>query len=129
MRESLFYSALRSFFVALFAMVGILVGFILVILMFASIGDTTTASSLDIDTTYTPEIVANADGERKKLGSEAPVILKVNIQGVIGLDSLTKESVAQQLVESREGNLKDHKIKGVLLHINSPGGTVSDSDG
>jgi protease-4 len=63
------------------------------------------------------------------MDSSSPVILQLNIHGIIGTDQLNQSTVAQQLVESREGLLKNDRVKAILLHINTPGGTVSDADG
>lgn len=125
MRESIFFSSIRALFVALFTIVGICLGLIPVFVLIAALAGTSTT---DIETTFTQELVANANGERKSLGSDVPVILKINIDGIIGLDSLTMGMVRTQLMEAREGTLKDH-VKAILLHINSPGGTVVDADG
>ena len=63
------------------------------------------------------------------MASTAPVILQINVHGVIGdpktLDTHTIENI---LIESRTGDLKDNRVKAILLHMNTPGGTVVDSD-
>jgi signal peptide peptidase SppA len=41
---------------------------------------------------------------------------------------LDSESIEHVLLDSRSGNFKDNRIKGILLHMNTPGGTVVDSD-
>lgn len=127
MKESIFSAAIRSFFVALFAMVGICFGFVFLIIIIAALSDTSVTS--EIERTYTQEIVANADDQRKTLSKETPVVLKLNINGIIGTDELSMDAVRQQLIESREGSLADGRVKAILLCINSPGGTVVDSDG
>lgn len=131
-RESIFFAAIRSFFVALFAMAGILAGiFVVMALIGGVIGGL--SNSLDgtpeLNYSYTPEIRPNAAGVRKIEASTVPVVLKLNISGIIGLDSLTRKDVAQQLVESRERSFEDDRVKAILLYIDSPGGTVVDADG
>jgi len=84
--------------------------------------------SLNINPTFTPEIRPNAQNVRKMLSDSSPVILKVDISGVIGLGELTREKIEEQLIESREKTLKKDRVKGILLTINTPGGTVIDSD-
>ena len=62
------------------------------------------------------------------LPSSAPVILRINVHGVIGeplLDSKTFENI---LVNSQEETLKNGRVKAILLHMNTPGGTVTDAD-
>lgn len=125
MRDSIFLSCIRTFFVTLFAMIGISVGLCLFILMIAALSSSTTEPEL----IFTQEVVANAEGVRKILSKDSPVVLKLNIVGVIGLDDLTMGAVKRQLIESREGDLKNNRVKAVLLYINSPGGTVVDADG
>lgn len=128
MQESIFKSSLRYFLKFLCAVLGILVAIILVIAFFASAIEDKDAEP-DITYKYTPKILANADGVRKSLSSSAPVILKVNINGTIGSESLNRATIHQQLIESRERFLKNDRVKAVLLEIDSPGGAVSDADG
>jgi protease-4 len=128
-RESILFSSIRSFFVSFFAIMGLGLGILMVALLIGSIKDSP-STLLTPETTYTPEIVANADGARKEIeGSNIPVILKLNISGVIGTEGLNMNSFRTQLMESREGIFKDRPVKALLLHIESPGGTVVDADG
>ncbi len=128
MRDSLFYSSIRSFFVALFGMIGIGFGiiplFIILIALFSVTGGDQKAKS-----EYSFEVVPNAVGSRKVLSKDAPVILKLNITSVIGTEKLNMQVVRDQLTESREGIYKKDRVKALLLNINTPGGTVVDSDG
>lgn len=64
----------------------------------------------------------------KKAYPRSPAILRVNIHGVIGSELLTAEMIEQQLVESRLGPLRENRVKGIFLHINSPGGGINDTD-
>lgn len=128
MRESILQSAIRALFVAFCVVIGLCLGFVFFsVLLGALIGGTT--SDANLTTVNTEEILPNAEGKREALSSDAPVILQVDINGIIGMDDLTTQAVRQMLVESQEGNLKDGRIKGVLLYINTPGGTVDDADG
>lgn len=130
MRESIFSSAMRAFLVGLFAVMGLCFGLILLIALLAGMGSSATTSLTDPETTFSQKILANANGERKTSAStDTPVILQMNIDGVIGATDLTTETIAKQLMESREGDLKHDRVKGILLHINTPGGTVVDADG
>lgn len=128
MRESIFSSAVRAFFVTLFGILGIIVGIVIPLIYLSSSGvDTSLISEPELK--YTQEVVANAEGVRKVLSKEAPVILKLNIDGVIGMEELTTTAFRRLLIESREGKLKNDRVKAILLYINSPGGTVVDADG
>jgi protease IV len=127
MRDSILFSSVRSFFVAACAVVGVGMGFGALIILVALISTSTGQES--ITTLYKAEILPNANNVRKELSKEAPVLLQLNIHGVIGMDSLTTAGVRQQLIESREGIFENNRVKGILLHINTPGGTMDDSDG
>ncbi len=128
MHESIFSSAIRSFFIAIFTILGLLVGGVVVVIAVASMS-TTAESGPQIYYNYSPSILPNASGIRKELPSTTPVILQVNINGLIGANNLTQKKVESLLIESRERSLKNNRVKAVLLHINSPGGTVTDADG
>jgi protease-4 len=126
MRESIFFAAIRAFFVTLFAVVGIAFGFLVLVVILGAFsgGDQITSKN-----SFSPQIVANALGERKNLGNDAPVILKANIEGFIGMDNLTAPLFQQMLIESREGALANNRVKAILVRINTSGGTVTDADG
>lgn len=128
MRESIFFASLRVFFLSMFAVIGFILGIVLILALIGGISGNVTDGDPQITYKYTPEIKPNADGVRKELTKEAPVILQIDISGVIGLDSLTHQNVQQQLIEAQERSLKD-RVKAILLYINTPGGTVMDADG
>lgn len=127
MRDSIFYSSVRSFFITACAVIGFCLALVLMVLLISALS-TTTETLTEPAAVYTPEIVPNAKGVRKVLSSDAPIILKLNISGIIGADSLNMSTFRTQLVESREGIFKTDRVKAILLHIESPGGTVTDAD-
>ncbi len=126
MRNSLITSSVRSFLFTLFGVLGVCFGLIIAIIIISLISSSTSDTP---DRFYNVDIVANADGSRAVKSSKSPVILKLNIIGPIGTDLLNMHTVRQQLIESREGELKNDRVKAILVHIESPGGTVTDSDG
>jgi protease IV len=126
MRESMFSQSLRSFLVALFGVIGVAIGLILVLMLFSALLST---NDNEPEAQYTAKIAPNAEGVRKAMSKDAPVILKLNIVGVIGAEGLTMANIRELLVESREDTLKNNRVKGILLNIESPGGTVVDADG
>lgn len=128
MRESIFFASLRSFFLALFGTAGIIMGVVVVALVIGLLSTSIEGQPV-ISYSYSPEIVANAEGVREALGADAPVILKLNIKGIVGVDQITRKAVNELLIESRERALKGDRVKAILLHVDSPGGTVSDADG
>jgi signal peptide peptidase SppA len=125
MSNSLIKSSLRAFLIAFFAILGILLSFALMALFFSSLSE----SEESVPNEYSVEIKPNADGVRKKLAKTAPVILELEINGVIGSLELNQSKIENLLVESRESTLKDDRVKGILLKITSPGGTINDADG
>lgn len=124
MRDSIFYSGIRAFFVTLLNVLGFCLALLLIVLGLSALGTT----SKEPTNNFSIEILADADGKRQSLSSE-PVILRINICGIIGLNNLEQENIRNMLVESREGLLKNDLVKGVLLYIQTPGGTVTDADG
>ncbi|MBS4164465.1 Uncharacterized protein PRO82_001793 [Candidatus Protochlamydia amoebophila] len=126
MRDSIFYSALKALFVAFCAIIGICLGFLAIGIL---IGLSGTSKDSQISFVNTEEILPNAKGKREVVASDAPVILQLNIDGIIGTENLNTQTVRQQLIESREGAYKNNRVKALLLYINTPGGTVADADG
>src|SRR6267154_4726908 len=111
-RESILVSAVRTFCKAFAGIIGILIGIVLIffaMMMF---------SSPDI---YPPKstlvISPDANGNRDLLPQSSPVILKLDIQGVIGQGDLTTDKVQNSLFDSREGMLAQDRVKGILLYI------------
>lgn len=123
--HGIFYGSIRSFFVALTATIGIAFGFLFFLLIIGGISSTT---SNEVQQDYDVEILANAEGVRKVESKKSPVILQLDIHGIIGAETLNMNTIRQQLIESREGELKKDRVKALLLHINTPGGTVNDAD-
>lgn len=123
-QESIFTSAIRSFFVSAFAIFGIIAGCIPLLVFIGGFFGPSTEHTLP----PAPILLPDAQGKREMLGPDAPTILQIDIQDVIGGKKLDAESVRKQLLDSREGPFKNNRVKGILLVINSPGGTVTDSD-
>ncbi len=122
---SIFSVALRSFVKTFMGVIGIVIGLFLVLLLltFDTKGDE------EINKTAKLKVLPNLQGKRSVLDESSPVILELVINGVIGEKNLDRESIAELLQESKEGDLKDKRVKALLLHINSPGGGSVDSDG
>jgi protease-4 len=121
-RESVILSAIRSFCIALCAVIGIVVALFLVSLAIMGMGNKAPVG------TYDYMLMADESGARRVLPSNAPAVLWVNIDGEIGGDTINSTAIADLFVESREGVLDGDRVKAVLLHINSPGGTAMDSE-
>ena len=124
-RESVFVSAIRSFCKMFFAVSGIFLALMLMSLFYSSVSDTTTSpTEAKTKVKYLPDAHGN-----RETSSTSPVILQVNIRGVIGdPKEIDTKIVEHILLDSRTGTLKDNRVKGILLYMNTPGGTVVDSD-
>lgn len=121
-RESVFISAVRSFCKTLGVMIGILGAFILIGIGLAPL------SSPNISPEKSEMIIASdADDNRTILPENSPVVLKINIQGVIGMDDLTTQAFQDILYDSRQDSL-GKRIQAILLYIDSPGGSAIDSE-
>ena len=123
-QESLLFSSLRSFLKAFFSFLGFSLCLILVAIVLAFIAGASVPTSKS-----TVEVAADVKGQKNHYMLTAPTILKISIQGMIGAGKLTTEAIEDLLSDSRDGILKNNKIKGILLCIDTPGGSVSDSNG
>ena len=123
-RESIFVSAIRSFFNSFLAVLGVLIALILVAILVSSF-----SSPYQVEDDFIEmRVLPDANDNTTVLPETVPVILQVDISGVIGMDRLTGDSIEAFLRASRKGVFKNNRVKGVLLYIDSPGGTAIDSD-
>ena len=116
----------RAMLVTLFRVIGFALGAIIVIFvfgfLFGSGGKPAPQTTL--------EVLPNHEWKINEFSKTAPTILQIDLRGVIGLSRhLRRQEVRKILVESLDGDLKPGQVKGILLYIDSPGGTVDDADG
>ena len=125
-KESIFVSAIRSFFNAFLAMIGILIGLGIIV----GIGFSFSAAPmLSSDDDVVMQIMpTDSDAPPAAITDSTPVILHLDIRGVIGDAHLHGHLIEKYLRASRKGLLKNGKVKGIILEMDSPGGTVIDSD-
>lgn len=119
MKESILRSAIRSFFTSLFGCIGFFIA-VFAIIMFGIM-------SSGIDTKTTMKVIPNAEGSKGDAKIGSPVLLQIDIHDIIGLGKMTAEAVNMQLFESQL-KFKQGQIKGILLHMNTPGGGVTASN-
>ncbi len=122
MKESVFISSLRSFFKGFFSILGVffaLIPIMIVLGMFVA-QETITPKS----TVY---IVPDLNGNSDLLSEKTPVVLQIDIHGIIGIGANTTAAIENQLIESRKGIFKKDRVKAILLHMNTRGGSVFDS--
>lgn len=124
-KESIFKSAIRSLFVSAFAVFGLFLGFFLIAILVMGASESKKGI---VESENKLVVLPDADGNVEALKSDGPVLLQIDIEGVIGADDLEREDIREQLRESRLNDLKGDRVKGVLLYVNTPGGSVFDAD-
>jgi protease-4 len=127
------FSGVRAFFTGFFGVGGLVFGLffsIIIIGIFIGVLGSGAKPRLELDDTpqFQVKVLPNPQGERKLLDNKAPIILRLDIEGVIGTEALNKDIFRQQLMESREGVFAGNRVKAIVLQIDTPGGTVDDSD-
>jgi signal peptide peptidase SppA len=123
-RESIFVSSLRSFCRMFFGLTGLAVA----LFFFSTLYSVFTSPYMPQEKT-TLSLLPDLEGSQELTPLHSPAVLQINVDGVIGIpDKLTGATVENLLLDSRRGLLQNDRVKAVLLRINSPGGTVVDSD-
>ncbi len=123
-RESIFVSAIRSFARMFFAVCGLFLAFIIVSVVYGSL-----APSPLIPEKTSLVVISDAEGVREVAPISAPAILQINVNGVIGDPRFIDSAIVNDiLLDSRTGLLKNNRVKGILLCLNTPGGAATDSD-
>lgn len=123
-KESVFISIIRSFFSGLFGMIGVLIGLAILAFVFMTFA----VSSAHVPPQrYDLTPMADATGNIPIAIDDRPYILNIDIQGVIGMKFLTSERFNEMMTALEGPILKQKKLAGILLNINSPGGSVIDT--
>ncbi len=126
-KESIFVSAIRSFFNAFLAMIGVLIGIVILLAVGMSFSGSSPISMPNDQIAI--EMLPDAEGNTSPISDSTPVILQIDVSGIIGLDDSVGEFYETYLRMSQHSNfIKPGRVKGILLNIMSPGGVVSDSD-
>lgn len=121
--ESIFLTSLRSFCSVFAKILGIALALVVV---FAGI--MTLSGPNYMEPPSEPTIMPDAEGDRSLLSGSSPAILRIEIHGVVGMGDLTGEKIENILLDSRSDFLHGNRVKAVLLHIDTPGGTVTDAN-
>lgn len=129
MQESIFKTALRSLTKVFFSFLGF---FLFLLILGIFIGNSAKFLRPSFSTmeeeSFQTEILPDESGNTVFLSNSAPVLLRIDISGIIGGDFMRAEMIEAMLRISQKGSLSNGRIKGILLYINSPGGGVTDSD-
>ncbi len=126
-QEPLARSAMRSLLVAAFGIIGLMLGFVPATILFTALTSSGSSGGVQARTSY--QVASNVDGKREALKSSSSLLLRIDVQGMIGGDSINASTVEAALQESQGTLFDEGRIKGVFVVINTPGGTVFDSDG
>lgn len=122
-RESIFVSATRSFCNSFAVVIGVFIAGIVVLMGIMMLsGPDMVPSKSEIS------LAPDANGNRDLLAETAPAVLRIDIHGVIGEGKLTAENIENILLDSRTDFLHNNRVKAVFLHMDTPGGTVTDAD-
>lgn len=122
-RESIFAGALRSLCKSVATILGIAIG-----VGFVFIGMGVLIGPNMLPPKSQPLIMPDAHGNREMLSGSAPVVLRLDFTGVIGVGDLTGAKIENLLLDSQEDFFKGGRVKAVLLHMDTGGGAASDSD-
>jgi protease IV len=123
-RESIFVSAIRSFFNTFLAVLGVIIAFVIAL----SLTGIFSSPYRSEDEFIEMQILPDCKGETAILPETTPVILQIDLSGIIGEMHINGSSIESFLRVSRKGALKKDRVKAVLLYIDSPGGGAIDSD-
>ncbi len=123
--DSIFKDIVRGFFGMLFRIIGIGVGIVIFFAIFGALFKTPPT----VRPTTVATIMPDHNWKQAPFSNTTPTIVEIAIDGVIGMDHLTQSAIRSELIDTIDGDVKQGQVKGVLLRINTPGGTVEDSDG
>jgi len=123
-QESIFSGAIRSLCKTFAGTIGILIAILLIGFAIAFF-----PSPISMPDKSEMSVAPDANGQRTILPESTPVILRINFDGIIGDLTNTTENIETILLDSREGFLKNNRVKAVLLHMNTPGGEATNADG
>lgn len=122
---SIWGAGLRALFRTFFGMIGIALGIVPFVLI---VGLAMNSDDGDMEKCTSPRVLAGPDGKKEHLKHDSPLILQINIHGMIGMKNLTGDKIIALLNESQGTVIDEGRIKAILLHINSGGGSAFDSD-
>jgi len=121
-RESVFTTAVRMFLGAFFGIVGAFIAFGVMFGIFGFLKPTVVPER----TTVT--IAEDANWSKKILPDSAPVILRIDINGVIGVGKFKAKNVRAQLISAVDRYVDTKRMKGIFLVLDTPGGSAIDSN-
>lgn len=123
-RESIFVSALRSLCKVFFSIIGFFLAVFIVTVIYSLF-----ASPYNAEEKTTLTLLPDLNGHSDLRPLSTPAILQISIKGVIGEPEKLDTDVLQNILLASQNNpLLKNRVKAILLYVNTPGGTVVDSD-
>jgi protease IV len=123
-RESIFVASIRIFCSSFAAILGVIIGIILIFIIISFFSGPKIYPEKSL-----MQIEPDANDRVELLSEGSPAILRMDFHGVIGDGDITSQKIEKILRESREDMLKNDRVRAVILHMNTPGGEVSNADG
>jgi protease-4 len=123
-RESIFVSAIRSFFNTFLSAIGV----VFAIILFAILSSLFSPPFKSDEEFIEPQILPDLNGSTEVLPETAPVILQIDFTGIIGDNQNNAKLIETYLRASRKTIFQNNRVKALLLYIDSPGGAAIDSD-
>ncbi|PCI76082.1 peptidase [Candidatus Aerophobetes bacterium] len=121
--DSIFKSTIRAFFKTFGGFIGFFAAIVAFCMLFMFIPKTPDVTGDQ----SRPVVQANAEGVKAILPNSSPVILRIPIRGFIGSKTLNTQTITTILGNSQGLAIEKGRVKGIILDIQSPGGTVTDS--
>lgn len=118
---SLFFSVVRTILTVFFGGWGLVLLLFSISLVTSSIGGNSPVRTTSF------QIEPNLEWKRTPLKETSPLIIQMNLDGIIGVD-IQPEDILHPLVDLQTSNLKKDRVKAIFLYINSPGGLATTSE-
>ncbi len=123
MSDSLFREAVRGFSTTFCKIIGGVIAIAVVIIGLSILSSTGPTRST------TTVVLPNHTWTASSFSPSTPTILRIPIEGTIGLNPYTtRDQLANILEDLHKIDLRPGSLRAVLLTINTPGGTSDDSD-
>ena len=121
-KESVFISAIRAFAKVLCGFIGLIVGSILLFIVIGSFSGQYLVPKVSL------HVAPNGEGKTVVMSDSSDLILKLNIEGVIGSKKLNFANLQKTLSYVQSAPSLRDRLKGVYVYMNSPGGGATDSE-
>ena len=105
-------------------MIGAVLGLVVICILLSYISNLASTVSYPLNVT----VVTDEYGSSKKLDHQAPIILDLTIEGVIGKGYLVPSNIETILRKIQEEEFAKNRVKAILLTIHSPGGESFETD-